>query len=108
MSRYLLVLVIILIGLYALVFLTGNKSASPKLGLDLRGGTSMTLSAVNQAGGQAPTAERLNTARSIIANRVDASGVSEAEVVISGNKNIVVNVAKGMNEDELRRLVQPA
>jgi preprotein translocase subunit SecD len=107
-SRYLLVLVIALIGLYALVFLTGDKKPNPKLGLDLRGGTSMTLTAVNQAGGQAPSQENLNTARQIIENRVNASGVTEAEVVIEGKQNIVVNVAKGMDEGQLRKLVQPA
>jgi preprotein translocase subunit SecD len=72
-SRYFLVLAIILVGLYALVFLTGDKKAHPRLGLDLRGGTSMTLSAATQAGGKKPTPESLNQARKIIANRVNGS-----------------------------------
>jgi preprotein translocase subunit SecD len=107
-SRYFLVLAIILVGLYALVFFTGDKKATPKLGLDLRGGTSMTLSAVTQAGGKKPTPELLGQARQIIANRVNASGVTEAEVVTEGANNIVVNVARGASEDELRKLVAPA
>jgi preprotein translocase subunit SecD len=108
-SRYFLVLAVILVGLYALVFFTGDKKSHPKLGLDLRGGTSMTLSAVTQAGGKKPTPESLNQARKIIANRVNASGVTEAEVVTEGNNNIVVNVAaRGVTEDQLRKLVQPA
>ncbi len=108
-SRYFLVLAIILVGLYALVFLTGDKKPHPRLGLDLRGGTSMTLSAATQAGGKKPTPESLNQARKIIANRVNGSGVTEAEVVTEGNSNIVVNVAsRGVTEDELRKLVAPA
>jgi preprotein translocase subunit SecD len=114
-SRYFLVLAVILIGLYTLVFLTGDKKPNPKLGLDLRGGTSMTLSAVTQAGAKPPSKDSLNLARQIIANRVDASGVSEAEVVIEGSSNLVVSVAtaseganKATTEDKLRKLVQPA
>jgi preprotein translocase subunit SecD len=107
-SRYFLALAAILVVIYTLVFVTGDKKPHPKLGLDLRGGTSMTLSAVTQAGGKAPTKESLNQARKIIANRVNSSGVTEAEVVTEGNTNIVVNVAKGMDGDKLRQLVQPA
>ncbi|MEN3310578.1 MAG: preprotein translocase subunit SecD [Micromonosporaceae bacterium] len=107
-SRYFLVLAVILVGLYALVFFTGDKKAHPRLGLDLRGGTSMTLSAVTQVGGKNPTPESLGQARKIIAQRVNASGVTEAEVVTEGTKNIVVNVARGATEDQLRKLVAPA
>lgn len=106
-SRYFVVLAIILVGLYALVFLTGDKKPHPRLGLDLRGGTSMTLSAATLAG-KKPTAESLNQARQIIYNRVNASGVTEAEVVTEGNNNIVVNVACKGCEDTLRKLVAPA
>ena len=107
-SRYFLVIAAILVVIYTLVFVTGNKKPNPKLGLDLRGGTTMTLSAVTQAGGKAPTKESLDQARKIIANRVNSSGVTEAEVVTEGNTNIVVNVAKGMDPEQLRQLVQPA
>ncbi|HKT04842.1 MAG TPA: protein translocase subunit SecD [Rugosimonospora sp.] len=107
MSRYFLVLAVILVGLYTLVFLTGDKKPHPRLGLDLRGGTSMTLSASNQLG-KAPTAQSLGQARQIIANRVNATGVTEAEVVTEGNNNIVVNVARGITEDKLKQLVAPA
>ena len=44
-SRYFLVLAVILAGLYALVFFTGVKKPQPKLGLDLQGGAAITLSA---------------------------------------------------------------
>jgi preprotein translocase subunit SecD len=103
-TRYFAVLAVILAGLYALVFFTGNKKPEPKLGLDLKGGTSMTLSAIT-ANDKAPSAQNLDTARQIIENRVNASGVSEPEVVTAGNRNIVVNVAND-DPNELRQLVQ--
>jgi preprotein translocase subunit SecD len=105
-TRYFAVLVVIIAGLYLLVFLTGDKKPHPKLGLDLKGGTSMTLTALSPDG-KPPSADNLNQARKIISNRVNASGVAEPEVVTEGSKNIVVNVANG-NPDQLRQLVQPA
>lgn len=107
-SRYFIALALILVALYALVFFTGNKKAHPKLGLDLQGGTSMTLSATTLGSGQAPDKERLERARQIIADRVDTSGVSEPEVVTEGNNHIVVNVAGKQSKADLRKLVAPA
>jgi preprotein translocase subunit SecD len=107
-SRYFLVLAGILILIYGLVFLTGNKKPHPKLGLDLKGGTTLTLTATNQSNGKPPTKDSLDQSRSIIAQRVDASGVAEAEVVTDGNTHIIVNVAQGITEDELKKLVSPS
>jgi preprotein translocase subunit SecD len=105
-SRYFIALALILVALYSLVFFTGDKKAHPKLGLDLQGGTSVTLSATTN--GKAPDKDRLERARQIIASRVDTSGVSEPEVVTEGDRNIVVNVAGKTNEDDMRKLVAPA
>ena len=51
---------------------------TPKLGLDLEGGTRITLQAKNDRG-KTPDPEKLQEARSIIDQRVNATGVSEAE-----------------------------
>jgi len=107
-SRYFLVLAGILILIYGLVFLTGDKKPHPKLGLDLKGGTTLTLTATSQANGKPPTKDGLDQSRSIIAQRVDASGVAEAEVVTDGNNHIIVNVAQGIGEDDLRKLISPS
>ncbi|HEV7897094.1 MAG TPA: protein translocase subunit SecD [Planosporangium sp.] len=107
-SRYFIAFALILVALYSLVFFTGSKKAHPKLGLDLQGGTSMTLSATTLGTGQAPDKERLERARQIIASRVDSTGVSEPEVITEGNSNIVVNVAGKTDEADLRKLVAPA
>jgi preprotein translocase subunit SecD len=106
-SRYFLALAAILVVLYALVFFTGDKKPHPKLGLDLQGGTSMTLTAT-LPGGRTPDKGKLEQARQIIADRVDVSGVSEPDVTTEGDRNIVVNVAGKTDQEELRKLVAPA
>ena len=102
-GRQIAVLAGIFVILYALVFFAGGASGSvtdrlhPKLGLDLVGGTRMTLEATTE-GNQQPSAESLNRARDIIEQRVNAQGVSEAEVVTDGGRNIVVSLP-GENAD---------
>jgi preprotein translocase subunit SecD len=93
---------VIVVALYALVFFTGDGKLTPRLGLDLVGGTSVTLSA-QTATGAPPSAESLETARSIIENRVNGLGVAEAEVVTEGNTDIVVNVP-GEDNEEVKRI----
>ncbi|MDY3127967.1 MAG: protein translocase subunit SecD [Corynebacterium sp.] len=76
---------ILIIALYALVFFTGDRSLSPKLGIDLQGGTRVTL--VPQ--GADPTPEQLAQARTILEQRVNGMGVSGAEVVTNGNTLVI-------------------
>jgi preprotein translocase subunit SecD len=106
-SRYFAVLLALIAILYALVFFTGTKKAHPKLGMDLAGGTSLTLTAVTPDG-KAPSGDSLDQARSIIANRVNASGVAEPEVVTEGKNRLVVSVAGGTSAEDLKKLVAPA
>jgi len=104
---YFLVLAALIALLYALVFLTPNHRPAPKLGLDLVGGTSITMKA-QTLNHKKPDAADLNVARDIIAQRVNSTGVSEAEVFTQGGTDIVVNVA-GQNEaDKLQALLVPA
>lgn len=76
---------LILIIVYGLIFLTGDKSATPKLGIDLQGGTRVTL--VPQ--GEQPTEDQLTQARNILENRVNGLGVSGAEVVVDGDTLVI-------------------
>ena len=78
-ARYLTLFLVLLIGVYLLVFLTGDKQAKPKLGIDLQGGTRVTLTA-RTPDGSAPTREALNQAQQIISARVNGLGVSGSEV----------------------------
>ncbi|HVD29910.1 MAG TPA: protein translocase subunit SecD, partial [Mycobacteriales bacterium] len=104
-GRYLGALLGLLVVLYALVFFTGD-SATPKLGLDLQGGTTVTLEARTD-NGQPPSPEALDQARQIIERRVNGIGVAEAEVVTQGNNRIVISVP-GQNGDQAKQLGQTA
>ena len=104
-ARYLTLFLALLVGAYLLVFLTGDKQAKPKLGIDLQGGTRVTLTA-RTPDGSAPTREALNQAQQIISARVNGLGVSGSEVVIDGS-NLVITVP-GNDSSEARNLGQTA
>jgi len=104
-ARYLSVFLLLLIGVYLLVFLTGDKRAAPKLGIDLRGGTRVTLTA-RTPDGSAPSREALAQAQQIISARVNGLGVSGSEVVVDG-QNLVITVP-GNEGSEARNLGQTA
>ncbi|MBG0856719.1 protein translocase subunit SecD [Streptomyces spinoverrucosus] len=96
--------------LIAIVALTGGMFASghttPRLGIDLAGGTSITLGAVPEDGNESainPT--NMNTAVDIMERRVNGLGVSEAEVQTQGDRNIIVNIPKGTNSQQAREQV---
>jgi preprotein translocase subunit SecD len=63
----------------------------PNLGLDLKGGTRITLQAKNE-NGKRPDPVKLEQARSIIDQRVNATGVSEAEVTTQGGDQIIIEI----------------
>jgi preprotein translocase subunit SecD len=92
-------LVVALVGLMAL-----SKTWSPKLGLDLRGGTTITLTARNNTGGGAIDPASLEQARTIIESRVNSLGVGESEVTTAGERQIVVSVPN-VQQDRLVQLV---
>jgi preprotein translocase subunit SecD len=104
-ARYLTLFLVLLIGVYLLVFLTGDKQAKPKLGIDLQGGTRVTLTA-RTPDGSAPTREALSQAQQIISARVNGLGVSGSEVIIDGS-NLVITVP-GNDSSEARNLGQTA
>jgi preprotein translocase subunit SecD len=102
-AKYLASFAIVVVALYALVFFTGNGSPKAKLGIDLQGGTIVTLTARQEDGAQ-PSEEALNRARDLIEVRVNGLGVSGAEVVRDGN-NLTITVpgadsegAKGLGQ----------
>ena len=103
--RYLALFLALLIGLYMLVFLTGNREAKPKLGIDLQGCTRVTLTARTPDGSK-PTRDALDQALQIISSRVNGLGVSGSEVVIDGD-NLVITVP-GNDGNEARNLGQTA
>lgn len=98
--RALSVFALLVIVVYSLVFFTGDRQATPKLGIDLQGGTRVTL--VPQ--GTEPTQEQLSQARIILEKRVNGMGVSGADVVADGN-TLVITVP-GEDTSEARAVGQ--
>jgi preprotein translocase subunit SecD len=96
---------VLIIGLVAIIGLgsatNAGASFAPKLALDLQGGTQIILAPVVQAGTKV-TEEQLTQAVSIIRQRVDASGVSEAQINTQGNNNIVVSIPGSPDENTLK------
>ncbi|MET0315670.1 MAG: protein translocase subunit SecD, partial [Rhodococcus fascians] len=90
---------------YALIFFTGDHSATPKLGIDLEGGTRVTLTARTPDGSK-PSQDSLKQAQSIIQTRVDGLGVGGSEVLIDGD-NLVITVP-GDDSSQARTLGQTA
>ncbi|MFI6939982.1 protein translocase subunit SecD [Streptomyces sp. NPDC050418] len=103
-GRALALIAIIMVALTGGMFLSGHTT--PRLGIDLAGGTSITLEAKTEPGAKnAVNPTNMNTAVNIIERRVNGLGVSEAEVQTQGDKNIIVNIPKGTDEEQAREQV---
>lgn len=93
--------------LIAIAALTGGMFAAghttPRLGIDLAGGTSITLRAEAEPGQESAINQtNMNTAVQIMERRVNGLGVSESEVQTQGDRNIIVNIPKGTNSKQAR------
>ena len=103
-GRSLIALLLIFISLSYFLF-TGN-SLQPKLGLDLRGGTTIVLQPqISDVGKITP--ESITQAISILRQRIDGVGVSESEIRAEGSgasTKIIVSVP-GTTQRELVALV---
>lgn len=103
-GRTLVLTLIAMVALTGGMFLSGHTT--PRLGIDLAGGTSITLKAKNEPGQKnAVNKTNMETAVGIIERRVNGLGVSEAEVQTQGNDNIIVNIPKGTDEESAREQV---
>ncbi|MEU6613940.1 protein translocase subunit SecD [Streptomyces parvus] len=103
-GRALALILIVMVALAGGMFLSGHTT--PRLGIDLAGGTSITLEAQNQPGKpNAINPTNMDTAVGIIERRVNGLGVSEAEVQTQGRENIIVNIPKGTNSKQAQEQV---
>ena len=100
--RTLVIFAAFIAALYVVMAATG--AWFPKLGLDLRGGTTVTLTAKNTTGEGAVSKESLELARTILENRVNGYGVTEAEVTTAGSNQVIVT-APNIQQDDLVKLV---
>jgi preprotein translocase subunit SecD len=101
-GRTLLIFFISVAVLYGLAAIGGTWK--PRLGLDLEGGTRITLQATTKT-----NATKLEQARSIIDARVNGTGVAEAEVTVQGSRNIVVEIPSKNSKnlvDSVKRTAQ--
>ncbi len=80
------------------------RTIETKLGLDLSGGLRIEYQ-VLPAEGRLPSRDDLDIVKTIITNRVDASGVAEPQVVTQGTDRIVVEMPGVQNPDQIRELV---
>ncbi|MHA3683256.1 protein translocase subunit SecD [Leucobacter sp. HY1908] len=100
---FLLVLIVGLAGLITYGVFRSDATWTPKLALDLQGGTQILLAA-EQTDGKAIAGEQLQQAVSIIRQRVDAAGVSEAEITTQGSQHISVSIPGKADEATLQRI----
>ena len=100
--RTLIILIVLLVGLGTWAFWPGQDHA-PRLGLDLQGGTQVTLVPKSANGQGAVSKEQLDQSVQIIRQRVNAFGVSEAEVTTqgSGGSSAIVVSVPGVNQDRI-------
>lgn len=93
------------LNLYAVQ--TEDGSWTPQLALDLEGGTQIMLAPLTEDG-TSVSAEQLQQAVGIMRQRVDASGVSEAEITTQGGQNIVVSIPGTPDQATRERLMASA
>ncbi|MDN6604427.1 MAG: protein translocase subunit SecD, partial [Brevibacterium sp.] len=74
-----------------------DATTTPKLALDLEGGTSIILEPQVSKDTDV-SKEQLDQAVAIIRQRVDSTGVSEAEITTQGDRNIIVNLPGNPDE----------
>jgi preprotein translocase subunit SecD len=100
--RSLIVLFVVILGLCVWAFWPGQDH-SPKLGLDLQGGTQVTLVPKTATTGGDVSKDQLDQAVEIIRQRVNGLGVAEAEVTTqgSGGSSAIVVSVPGQNRQDL-------
>ncbi|WP_029664022.1 protein translocase subunit SecD [Cellulomonas sp. KRMCY2] len=84
-----------------------DASLTPKLALDLEGGTQVILRPTAQDGSRV-TDDTISQAIDVIRQRIDASGVAEAEITSQGGSNIVVALPGEPDEATLRLVRESA
>ncbi len=94
------------LGVYVFTDSEGNPGSSwvPELALDLQGGTQIILEAKTPDGSR-PSQEQMDQAAAIIRQRVDASGVGEADITTQAGNQIVVQVP-GQADEETRNRIE--
>jgi preprotein translocase subunit SecD len=102
-GRVLLILLILTAALFGTIGVgaaVSDASWTPKLALDLEGGTQLTLKPTTTDGSKV-TPEAMDQAIDVIRQRIDSSGVSEAQISKQGNNQIVVAMPGNPSQDTI-------
>src|SRR5215203_2779049 len=85
-------LVVVLIGAAAyLIFIRQPVAEATRLGLDLEGGVTANLQGYKTDGSEV-TQQEMDVAAGVIRQRVDSLGVTEPEIQLQGQDQVVVNI----------------
>ena len=104
-SLIILGLVVVLVGVAAyFVFIRQPVSEATQLGLDLEGGVSVQLEG-SQAGNEEVTREDMERASEVIRDRVDSLGVTEPEIRLQDQNQMVVNIPGITDSDRAVELI---
>src|ERR671913_533435 len=100
-----LALVVVLLGVAAyFIFIDQPVTESTQLGLDLQGGVSAQLE-VSQTGGGKVTRQEMEQSAELIRQRIDRLGVTEPEVRVQSENQIVVQIPGVKNPEEVIRII---
>ena len=100
----LLALAVVLVPTFPRPFGGTPEFAETRLGLDLQGGLQGEYQGITQDG-STPTKETMETVRTIVENRVNATGVAEPIVQTVGTDRIVVDLPGATEQQEIRQLI---
>ncbi len=104
-SLIVLGLVVVLIGVAAyFIFIRQPVSEATQLGLDLKGGVSVQLEG-SQTGNEEVTREEMQRASEVIRQRVDSLGVTEPELQLQGQDQLIVNIPGITDSDRAVELI---
>ena len=103
-SLVVMLLMLVLLGLWA--FWPGS-SGTPRLGLDLQGGTQVILTPKSVVEGEEITDAQLAQTVEIVRQRVNGLGVAEAEITVqgSGSSASIIVAVPGVSQERLVELV---
>src|SRR5215216_6068389 len=100
-----LALVVVLLGVAAyFIFIKEPITKSTQLGLDLQGGVSAQLKG-SQTGGGKVTRQEMEQSADLIRQRIDRLGVSEPDVRVQAENQIVVQIPGVKNPEEVIRII---
>ncbi|WP_028473931.1 protein translocase subunit SecD [Nocardioides alkalitolerans] len=77
----------------------------PNLGIDLEGGSQITVTVLSDEEGETPSADQVDQVVEVLRQRVDGLGVSEATVVRSGSNRIIAELPGLQDPDQALQVI---